>query len=152
GSVEPQTIGRSRSVVRASIRLIHRVEENNVTEKQAQRVVGISLVASAVVSALAPAPTAAQDQRALEEVVVTARRRAEAFQDVPVATTAFDQEATRSAGIERPRDFVALTPNVTLVETQNQGTSFLTIRGISQARNSEPSAAILVDGVLLTNP
>src|SRR5690606_29771837 len=116
------------------------------------RVVGISLVASAVMCALAPCPAAAQDQRALEEVVVTARRRAEAFQDVPVTITAFDQEAIRSAGIERPRDFVALTPNVTLVETQNQGTSFLTIRGISQARNSEPSAAILVDGVLLTNP
>ncbi|MFS8607838.1 MAG: TonB-dependent receptor, partial [Gammaproteobacteria bacterium] len=123
-----------------------------MTAKQAQRVVGISLVASAVMCALAPCPAAAQDQRALEEVVVTARRRAEAFQDVPVTITAFDQEAIRSAGIERPRDFVALTPNVTLVETQNQGTSFLTIRGISQARNSEPSAAILVDGVLLTNP
>ena len=87
-----------------------------------------------------------------EEIIVTARRRAESFQDVPVTITAFSEEDIRAAGIERPQDFVSLTPNVTLVETQNQGTSFLTIRGISQARNSEPSAAILVDGVLLTNP
>jgi iron complex outermembrane receptor protein len=87
-----------------------------------------------------------------DEIIVYTRRRAESFQDVPVTVTAFNEQAIRDAGIERPQDFISLTPNVTLVETQNQGTSFLTIRGISQARNSEPSAAILVDGVLLTNP
>jgi iron complex outermembrane receptor protein len=89
---------------------------------------------------------------ALEEITVTARRRDEAFMDVPVTITAFSEEDIRSAGIERPQDFVALTPNVTLVETQNQGTSFLTVRGISQARNSEPSVATLIDGVLMSNP
>jgi iron complex outermembrane receptor protein len=87
-----------------------------------------------------------------DEIIVYTRRRAESFQDVPVTVTAFSEDDIQSAGIERPQDFVSLTPNVTLVETQNQGTSFLTIRGISQARNSEPSAAVLVDGVLLTNP
>ena len=95
----------------------------------------------------------AQEVTADETVIVsTARRREESFQDVPITITAFSQEDIETAGIERPQDFVSLTPNVTLVETQNQGTSFLTIRGISQARNREPSAAVLVDGVLLTNP
>jgi iron complex outermembrane receptor protein len=41
---------------------------------------------------------------------------------------------------------------MTLVETQNAGNAFVVIRGISQARNSEPSVAVLVDGVLETNP
>jgi len=41
---------------------------------------------------------------------------------------------------------------MTLVEVQNVGNSFITVRGISQARNSEPSVAVLVDGVLETNP
>src|SRR5256885_16994318 len=45
-----------------------------------------------------------------------------------------------------------MVPNMTLVEVQNVGNSFITIRGISQARNSEPSVAVLVDGVLETNP
>lgn len=99
-----------------------------------------------------PGVAHAQEGATLEEIVVTARRRDESFQDVPVTITAFSEQDIRDAGIERPQDFISLTPNVTLVETQNQGTSFLTIRGISQARNSEPSAAILVDGVLLTNP
>ena len=92
------------------------------------------------------------DEPVLEEIVVTARRREETFQDVPVTITAFSEEDIRSAGIERPQDFISLTPNVTLVETQNQGTSFITVRGISQARNSEPSVAVVVDGVLMSNP
>ncbi|HEX5420964.1 MAG TPA: TonB-dependent receptor [Gammaproteobacteria bacterium] len=88
----------------------------------------------------------------LEEIVVSARRRAETFHDAPVTITAFDQQEIDSAGIERPQDFISLTPNVTLVETQNQGNAFVTIRGISQARNSEPSVAVLIDGVLMSNP
>src|SRR5690606_10790497 len=80
------------------------------------------------------------------------RRRAESIQDVPVTITVFDEAAIEAAGIQRPQDFISLTPNVTLVETQNQGTSFITIRGISQARNSEPSVAVLVDDVLMSNP
>ncbi len=99
-----------------------------------------------------PQVALAQAGAELEEIIVTARRREESAQDVPVTMTTFGEDDIQSAGIERPQDFIALTPGVTLVETQNQGTSFLTIRGISQARNSEPSAAILVDGVLLTNP
>ncbi|HLF09869.1 MAG TPA: TonB-dependent receptor [Gammaproteobacteria bacterium] len=101
---------------------------------------------------LGAGPVIVSAQPSLDEIVVTARRRAESFQDVPVTITAFSESDIRDAGIERPQDFVALTPNVTLVETQNQGTSFLTVRGISQARNSEPSVAVLVDGVLMSNP
>ncbi|MEE4199641.1 TonB-dependent receptor plug domain-containing protein, partial [Erythrobacter sp.] len=54
--------------------------------------------------------------------------------------------------MERPADFIALTPNVNFVQTQNAGSSFVIIRGISQNRNSEPSVAVVVDGVLQVNP
>jgi iron complex outermembrane receptor protein len=91
-------------------------------------------------------------QGLLEEIVVTARKRDESYQDVPVSETAFTEADIQSAGIETPADYILRTPNITLVETQNQGTSFITIRGISQARNSEPSAAVLIDGVLMANP
>src|SRR5690606_1675563 len=121
--------------------------ENSVTAHIVDRLGRVGLIAGAVAAALAAAEAAAQP---VEEVVVTARRRAESFQEVPVTITAFSEADIEAAGIERPRDFIALTPNVSLVETQNQGTSFITIRGISQARNSEPSVAVLVDGVLMT--
>jgi iron complex outermembrane receptor protein len=87
-----------------------------------------------------------------DTVTVTARRREELSLDVPVAVNTFTADVIEAAGIERPQDFIALTPNVSVVQTQNQGTSFVTVRGISQARNSEPSVAVLIDGVQMANP
>ncbi len=92
------------------------------------------------------------DERSSEEIVVTARKRDETAQNVPITMDVFTTQEIQSAGIDSPRDFVAMVPNMTFVETQNVGNSFITIRGISQARNSEPSVAVLVDGVLETNP
>lgn len=88
----------------------------------------------------------------IEEIVVTARRRDEALKDVPVSMTVFTSQDIQSAGIELPHHAIALTPNVTVVQVQNAGNSFVTIRGISQNRNTEPSVATLVDGVLMSNP
>ncbi|HEU4687358.1 MAG TPA: TonB-dependent receptor plug domain-containing protein, partial [Vicinamibacterales bacterium] len=89
---------------------------------------------------------------AAETVTVTARRRDELSLDVPVAVNTFTADVIEAAGINRPQDFIALTPNMSVVQTQNQGTSFVTVRGISQARNSEPSVAVLIDGVQMANP
>jgi iron complex outermembrane recepter protein len=96
-----------------------------------------------------PAPAQTSD---IEEIVVTARKRDEAAQNVPITMNVFTAQEIQSAGIYSPSDFVALVPNMTMVATQNVGNTFITVRGISQARNSEPSVAVLVDGVLETNP
>ncbi len=78
----------------------------------------------------------------LEEIVVTARKRDESFRDVPITVNVFTSQTIKEAGIEAPRDFIAMVPNMTLVEVQNVGNCFVTVRGISQARNSEPSVAV----------
>lgn len=111
----------------------------------------IRSVAMFVATALA-APWVQAQESLVEEVVVTARKRAESLSDSPVSVKAFTESEIESAGIERPSDFIALTPNVTLVQTQNAGNSFINVRGVSQARNSELSVAVLVDGVLMPNP
>ncbi|UYV17430.1 TonB-dependent receptor [Porphyrobacter sp. ULC335] len=119
---------------------------------------GLVSTTAIAVAALAAAPLAAQDAAAQEEasddqgIVVTSLRRSETLQDTPAAVTAFDSQAIQNAGIERPADFIALTPNVNLVETQNAGNAFVIIRGITQNRNSEPSVAVIVDGVQQVNP
>jgi len=97
-------------------------------------------------------PIAYAQTNALEEIVVTARKRAETLEESPVSVKAFTADEIEAAGIETPRDFINLTPNVSLVETQNAGNAFINVRGISQARNSEMSVAVLVDGVLMANP
>lgn len=86
------------------------------------------------------------------EIIVTATRRSESLQNVPASITAFTSETIEAKGIEKPSDFIAMTPNVSLVEVQNAGFSFVIIRGISQNRNSEPSVAVVVDGVQQVNP
>jgi iron complex outermembrane receptor protein len=110
---------------------------------------GTTALAGALVSA---APAFAQDNGGIEEVVVTARQRSEDIQKVPAQVTAFTAGDIEAKGITTPSDFLDSVPNVSFVATQNAGTSFVVIRGISQARNSEPSAAIVVDGVPMTQP
>ena len=98
----------------------------------------LSMLAAWLLAAAVAMPAVAQNQE-MDEVVVTARKRDESFQDVPVTINVFTEATIRSAGIEKPGDFIALVPNMTLVETQNAGNAFVVVRGISQARNSEPS-------------
>ncbi len=124
---------------------------------------GLGAVSSASLALAAltiASPAAAQDAGAAEAVgdadgntiLVTGLRRTDALQDTPAAITAFTADTIENARIVRPADFVNLTPNVTLVETQNAGNAFIVIRGITQARNSEPSVAVVVDGVQQVNP
>jgi Carboxypeptidase regulatory-like domain len=54
---------------------------------------------------------------AAETITVTARRRDESSLDVPGAINAFTAADIKTAGIDRPQDFVALTPNMSLVQT-----------------------------------
>ena len=95
---------------------------------------------------------ASTEAPAVETVTVTARERKEDIQKVPAQVTAFTADQIASKGVQTPADFLDAVPNVTFIPTQNAGTSFIVIRGISQARNSEPSAAIVVDGVPMTQP
>jgi len=122
-----------------------------------------SLFATLSLSALAFAtPALAQDDPAEEPaasedsggntILVTGLRRTDELQDTAAAITAFTAQTIEDARITKPADFVNLTPNVTLVETQNAGNAFIVIRGITQARNSEPSVAVVVDGVQQVNP
>lgn len=111
------------------------------------------LLFSVTVFALPALPALAQDSPkdgavALDEITVTARRREESIQDAPYAVTAFSAQGIEDAGIERVEDFVALTSNVTLATSQGIGTSFLSIRGLTQVRNGEAPVATIIDGVL----
>jgi iron complex outermembrane recepter protein len=106
-------------------------------------------------SALIAVPAFAQTTEAPKdegEIIVTATRRADTLQNTPAAVAAFNSTTIQAAGIERPGDFIGLTSNVNLVETQNAGNAFVIIRGITQARNSEPSVAVIVDGIQQVNP
>lgn len=96
-------------------------------------------------------PTLAADagisENRLEEVVVTAQKREERLQDVPVAVTAYSEAALRESGARNTADVLSMTPNVTFDQSFTVGNSFVTLRGIEQINNADPPVAVVVDGV-----
>ena len=82
-----------------------------------------------------------------EEVIVTARRRAEAVDDVPITMTVVTEYEIENARIEQVSDFIALTPGSTLRENFNPSFTNLTVRGIATQQNGELPIALAVDGV-----
>jgi iron complex outermembrane recepter protein len=116
-------------------------------------------VAAGLVTVLAGLSGPAQSQEsaadtlALEEVVVTARKRAETLLEVPVAITALSAEDIDQKGIENLQDVALFTPGLTYFDSiQNQlGTPV--IRGISQTNLNSPdrNVAIFYGGVYLAN-
>lgn len=87
------------------------------------------------------------DDLMLEEVTVTAQRRAERLQDVPVAVTAFTAAEIEARGVGSTRDILPMTPNVTYDESFTVGNSFVSVRGVAQINNADSPVAIVVDGV-----
>lgn len=90
----------------------------------------------------------------LEEIIVTAQKRSESLQDVPIAVSAFDANALESKGITNISEIGEFTPNVTIDNTSSfsGSTQVLSafIRGIGQsdfAFNLDPGVGIYVDGV-----
>lgn len=104
------------------------------------------------VSSMLLLSAAAQAQPAVEEIVVTARQRAESLKDVPASITAITAETIANAGVARAHDFIALTPGVTLVDSAEVGDTQVNIRGINGARDAENSFGLIIDGILMTNP
>ena len=99
-----------------------------------------SLVGAAVLTALTGTEVFAQEAQ-LEEIVVTARQRAERIEDVPATVQAFTAQEIKAAGIERPQDFIALTPGVAQVQTAEVGDLQVTIRGINTGLDAETNFA-----------
>ena len=114
--------------------------------------VGVLVLTGFSISPFTAADTETPAAGPVEEIIVTARLRNESLAEVPVTVNAFSRQDIEDAGIRRPNDYLSLVPNVTLVEAQNAGTTFLTIRGITQVRNNEPPVAVAVDGMLQTSP
>lgn len=97
---------------------------------------------------------AADEATALEEVIVTAQKRAENVQRVPIAITAFSAAALAERGVTNVADVSSFTPNVQIDRSSAfAGSSTILsayVRGIGQsdfAFNMEPGVGLYVDGV-----
>ncbi|AGP81735.1 MULTISPECIES: TonB-dependent receptor [Alteromonas] len=110
----------------------------------------------AIVAALASTSLAAQDTGApakLETIEVTATKRSESIQDVPVAVSALDGKALENLGIDNFQDYVEFLPNVVFQGT-GPGQNEIYIRGAATTQSSitlssvqalQPSVAFYLD-------
>ena len=101
----------------------------------------------------AAAAAADDDTGAIREIVVTAQKRSESIQTVPVAVTAFDQTALESATIKDIRDIAGRTPSL-VIDSVGAGPSAaaIAIRGISFEdieKSFDPAVGVSVDGVAI---
>ena len=87
----------------------------------------------------------------IEEIIVTARKRAESTQDVPAAVSAFTARELRERGVENIMEVARMTPNVTMNETSglNAGALQVFIRGIGNDPGFDQGVGIYVDDVYL---
>lgn len=97
-------------------------------------------------AALSLAALPALTAQAKDEVIVTARKRAESLQSVPLAITAFTAETIEDAGIDNVEDIALLTPGLTFGKLFGGGSSTPVIRGMSTSIG-EPNVGFFVDGV-----
>ena len=77
--------------------------------------------------------TAERSAGELQEVVVTAQRRAESLQDVPISISAFTVTDLERSGITEARDYLELSPNVSFADDGQTGNRSIriAIRGVS---------------------
>jgi iron complex outermembrane receptor protein len=75
------------------------------------------------------AATAQAQEAAIEEILVTAQRRAESVQDVPLAVSAFSEAFVRERNLDDVKDLVLFTPGIT-GNSQDSFIDTLSVRGI----------------------
>ena len=101
---------------------------------------------------LLPQYAHAQEQLTLEEVVVTAQKRQESMQDIPIAMSAFDADKIETMGLNSAKDIGLATPSLQMPSyPTNSNNLALFIRGIGNADSisltKDNTVGVYYDGV-----
>ncbi|MEH6587899.1 MAG: TonB-dependent receptor [Halioglobus sp.] len=116
-------------------------------KKSIRRFTTLSISVAAAIATLVGVPAQAQ---MLEEVIVTAQKREQNLQDVPIAVSAFTGDMLQEAGIQDVFELQSNAPSLRVGQTQNASTTTFGIRGVftsSQNFGLDSSVGLYVDGV-----
>jgi iron complex outermembrane receptor protein len=119
----------------------------------------MSPVTLAVLAALASAPVAHSQEAAdtagsLEEIIVTAQKREQNLQDVPIAVSVLSGNALDSTGGFNAESLRQLVPSLNVRKTNTQLNQSLFLRGVGTinfAIAAQPSVGFVLDGVVLSS-
>lgn len=90
------------------------------------------------------------EPKTLDALVVTAQKREEALQDVPVAVTVLSQQTLQDTGVRDIKDLQLLVPGLTVTSTQSESITTARIRGVGTVGDNvglESSVGVVIDGV-----
>ncbi|GAA0649491.1 TonB-dependent receptor [Brevundimonas lenta] len=113
-------------------------------------------VSAAVVGACAfgfAGAAAAQDQEGpatIDDIIVTAQKREQNLQDVPIVVTSLPAEILNDAGVRDIKDLQILTPGMTVTSTASEASTTARIRGVGTVGDNpglESSVGVVIDGV-----
>src|SRR3990167_1333920 len=109
-------------------------------------------LAAVLTGAFASAANAQDDtaNREIEEIVVTAQKREQSLQDVPIVVTTIGGQLLKDAGVKDIRDLTVLTPGLTVTSTSNETITTARIRGVGTVGDNpglESSVGVVIDGV-----
>lgn len=104
----------------------------------------------AAVEEAQPAPAAVEEEAEGNEIVVTATKREQTLQDVPVAVSVTTGATIEQAQIRDLKDLQTLVPTLRVTQLQSSANTNFIIRGFGNGANNagiEPSVGVFVDGV-----
>lgn len=108
-----------------------------------------AIIGSLVYAMPAFAQDEASDSEDTGEIIVTAQKRAENVQSVPVSIAAFNSDTLEKQSVLTVMDLPRIASNFQSVRSSNTGSTRIGIRGVGSIANTliEPSVAVFVDGV-----
>lgn len=99
----------------------------------------------------ASAQDQAQDRATtVDDIIVTAQKREQNLQDVPIVVTSLSQEVLEDAGVRDIKDLQILTPGMTVTSTSSEASTTARIRGVGTVGDNpglESSVGVVIDGV-----
>ncbi len=109
-----------------------------------------TLAAAAAPIAAQETQAAQEDSRQIDTIVVTAQKREQSLQDVPIVVTTISEQLLQDTGVEDIKDLTLLTPGLIVTSTTSETVTTARIRGIGTVGDNpglESSVGVVIDGV-----
>lgn len=115
----------------------------------------LRLTASAAVilgagAGAAYAQDASDEPSRVDDIIVTAQKREQSLQDVPIVVTTLSEQLLEDAGVHDIKDLQILTPGLTVTSTTNESITTARIRGVGTVGDNpglESSVGVVIDGI-----
>lgn len=112
--------------------------------------VGLSALSTVAAPALAQEQETAEETRTMQTVTITATKREQTLQDVPIAVSVVDDATIERAAIVDLNDLQSIIPSLRVGQLQSSANTNFVIRGFGNGANNagiEPSVGVFIDGV-----